>query len=394
MIRVYTSCTKSYLPKARVVAHSLKEHHPDYFFLLVFSDSLPRTFNLENEPFDAVLTIDDMNIEDKTRWIFTHNVVELCTAVKGYALKYLLSMENTDAVFYLDPDIWVLSSFDSLVNLFKQYDILLTPHILAPETEKWEIHAKEIVTTLAHGVFNLGFIGIKNSPEGHAFAEWWKQRLMYFCYDDVPLGIFTDQRWCDLAPIFFPSAHIVRDKGCNVATWNITHRPITRSGETFYADNEPIKFYHFTGFDAGRNFSDLLLKHAEEHPAALDLWNAYGDYLKQHGHSDESLKHWKYEHFANGKRISAKSRQVYRDNHELQENYPDPFAEGESSYYDWCNSVGLLNEDSDSWTHERYELESKYESQIENLHEDIDRIYNSFSWKITMPLRQIKRLFS
>ena len=35
------------------------------------------------------------------------------------------------------------------------------------------------------------------------FANWWNNRLQLYCYDDIPRGIFTDQRWVDLAPAYF-----------------------------------------------------------------------------------------------------------------------------------------------------------------------------------------------
>ena len=55
---VYTSITKSYLPKARVLVKSVKKFHPDWKFVLLFSDELPAGFDLKNEPFDEILTIE------------------------------------------------------------------------------------------------------------------------------------------------------------------------------------------------------------------------------------------------------------------------------------------------------------------------------------------------
>ena len=63
---VYTSVTKSYIPKARVLARSVKRFHPDWSFQLVLSDNLPTRFDLANEPFDGVLTIDQLGIPSRT----------------------------------------------------------------------------------------------------------------------------------------------------------------------------------------------------------------------------------------------------------------------------------------------------------------------------------------
>ncbi len=63
--------------------------------------------------------------------------------------------------------------------------------------------------------------------QGRRFIDWWADRLRQFCYDEVPNGLFTDQRWVDLAPAFFDDIAIVRDPQYNVATWNLTHRRAT-----------------------------------------------------------------------------------------------------------------------------------------------------------------------
>ena len=85
---VYTSVTKSYLPKARVLAKSVKHFHPDWTFVLLYSDDLPVGFDLKQEPFDEVLTIEQLGIPNWKAWVFGHAVVELCTAVKGPCLLY------------------------------------------------------------------------------------------------------------------------------------------------------------------------------------------------------------------------------------------------------------------------------------------------------------------
>lgn len=54
---VYTSITKSYLPKARVLAKSIKHFHPDWTVVVLYSDTLPIGFDLATEPFDEILTI-------------------------------------------------------------------------------------------------------------------------------------------------------------------------------------------------------------------------------------------------------------------------------------------------------------------------------------------------
>ncbi len=207
---VYTSVVANYLPKARVLAQSVKKFHPDYKFHLVLSDEIPPFPRLASDPFDSILTIRDLGIEDLEQWMFKHSLVELSTAVKGFALMKLLSMPDCSQAIYFDPDIVVLSDLKRLTDEFKNASILLTPHLTEPETSLEGILDNELAA-LKHGVYNLGFVGVGDSAEGRRFAAWWADRLHKLCYDDIPNGMFTDQRWIDLAPAYFADLKILRD---------------------------------------------------------------------------------------------------------------------------------------------------------------------------------------
>ena len=59
------------------------------------------------------------------------------------------------------------------------------------------------LSSTAHGVYNLGFLAVSRSEEALKMLTWWAERLYLYCYDDMANGIFTDQKWIDLAPCFF-----------------------------------------------------------------------------------------------------------------------------------------------------------------------------------------------
>jgi hypothetical protein len=64
-MRVFTSITTNYLPKARVLATTLKRTHPDWAFDLVISQPPPE-LDWSGEPFDRMLTVGDLPIENPT----------------------------------------------------------------------------------------------------------------------------------------------------------------------------------------------------------------------------------------------------------------------------------------------------------------------------------------
>ena len=338
---VYTSVTKSYLPKARVLAKSVKCFHPNWYFVLLYSDDFPLGFDLKQEPFDEVLTIAQLGMPNWKSWSFGHAVVELCTAVKGPAAELLAQRPGVNKIMYLDPDIKVFSSLDMLESLLDQHEILLTPHLLDFEQDITAIQDNEI-SALKHGVYNLGFFAARTSGQGLDFIRWWAERLRLFCRDDIPNGLFTDQRWCDLAPAFFSGLGIVRDRGCNVATWNIAHRHLSKDKSgVFNVAGVPLRFYHFTGYDSGDGAS-MLMRYASEQKTAYELWESYEKDLVAEGQYDVRYKGWVYGQFENGEPIAIEARKLYQARQDLQDAFPDPYSVVEPCYSSWWNAENFI----------------------------------------------------
>src|SRR5690606_10559534 len=127
-VHAFTSITSNYLPKARLLAESIKRVDPGVQFHLLLSDDLPQGFDLEDEAFDSVIYAEDLPVESIKGWLYSHAVVELCTAVKGLGVEYIFDHKGAEKVFYFDPDMVVYSRLDDLQNELDSYDFILTPH--------------------------------------------------------------------------------------------------------------------------------------------------------------------------------------------------------------------------------------------------------------------------
>ena len=335
---VFTSCTNNYIPKARVLAQTVKKFHPEWRFFLVLGEAPPLDFSLSNEPFDHLLLFDQLHIPNYSEWLFRHRVVEVCTAAKGPALYHFLVREKAEKVIYLDPDIMVLNSLQPLSDLLDIHDILLTPHQLAPQKDNMSVVDNEI-SALKHGVYNLGFVAVSKREQGKGFATWWRDRLLDFCYDDIPQGLFTDQRWCDLAPAFFSNLHIIRDPGYNAASWNLTDRTITQNKDgVFFANNALLKFYHFTGYDSGAG-KVMTERYAHSMPAVKELWRIYEEKLDQFGHQSLKKEKWKYSFFNSGREIQDPMRLLYRSRPDLIQKFPNPFDDSQNGFFDYYETA-------------------------------------------------------
>ena len=111
----YSSFAFSYLNRARVLFQTLRRFHPEWELVALITDKPPPGFRFDpaREPFDRVVWAEDLGIPDFQAWLFKHDVVEVCTAVKGPFIHQACS-SGADAVIYLDPDTALFASLSPL----------------------------------------------------------------------------------------------------------------------------------------------------------------------------------------------------------------------------------------------------------------------------------------
>lgn len=343
---VYTSITLNYLPKAKILAKTLKQFHPDWAFHLLISDKIPAKKSqvyeqeLSQPYFDKVVWAEELPIENIKSWIFKHTVVEICTAVKGPYLQYLAD-QGHEKVMYIDPDIAIFNPLTPLEEWLDEYGILLAPHLLDYTDNPQSIQDNEIAGTLRHGTFNLGFLAVNSALEdGRRFIDWWAARLLKYCYADYERGLFTDQKWVDLAPSFFENLLIIRDPGYDVASWNLDCRQLSfdEKGTLLVNKDYPLRFYHFTGYDSGAGANVIAsLTSGGANPIANELWDWYIRQLDEHGHDVFGSARSFYDTFDDGTKIEKEMRVMYRESPDLQRIFPNPFdtEKGKGGYLAW-----------------------------------------------------------
>ncbi|WP_068775058.1 hypothetical protein [Paenibacillus sp. FJAT-26967] len=334
---VTTSICANYLPKAMVLAKSLKETNPAVQFIVCLLERDIHPAARSFEYFDDVILAKDLGFEQFEKFIFKHSIVEASTAVKGQLLLYMLRRyAEEDRFVYLDPDIKVYGELTELAEALDRYPIVLTPHLCHPEDIMDAVMDNEL-SALQHGVFNLGFLAISRSDEAVRFAEWWASRLAMFCYDDIPRGIFTDQKWIDLAPCYF-DVYILKHPGYNVAPWNLSKRKLAAEAGGFLVNGQPLRFFHYSGFDSGAN-EGMINKYVPDRSNVVYLLR--DEYVRELQEADQAhlgRTNWSYDFYISGERIQRDARIVYRDTPEIPYRVDNPFALG-NEYFERYISV-------------------------------------------------------
>ncbi len=325
---ITTSITQNYLAKAKVLLASVRQHHPEATFCLCLVERKEQVSAFEDlQGFDDVIYPEDLWGDQTEDTIFKYSVVEACTAIKGTLMRALMRRYGThDEIVYLDPDTFVTAPLVELMVELKKSQIILTPHLLDTEFSVKAIWENEICS-LRHGTFNLGFLAVSRGEESEAFLRWWEDRLNNYCFDDPNSGLFTDQKWMDLAPGFF-EVKILKHRGYNVAPWNIGHRRITKAGGDIFAAGVPLRFFHFSGFNSGANLG-MMKKYVSGDPRALfELRDNYARRLADAG--EERLKriNWTFGNFRSGRKIAPSYRRAFRFY-----KWSDPF--GRAHFISW-----------------------------------------------------------
>jgi glycosyltransferase involved in cell wall biosynthesis len=339
-MRFCTVIASNYLAYARVLAASLRAHHPDDSFSVLVIDPAP--VGIADGEFEVLRPADVGLAGDEFRHMATiYSVVELATAVKACLLRSLVETHG-EPVCYLDPDIEVFSPLEGLEELVERHGMALTPHTTTPyPRDGKDINEQGL---LLAGLYNLGFIAV--SAKARPFLDWWDERLRRDCRIAVESGVFVDQRWVDLASTCFDHATI-SDPGWNVAYWNLHGRAVTPGTDGYLVNGSPLRFFHFSGFSPLH--PNRLSKHQREapriqlvdHPAVAQLCTRYARKLLAAGYIDTAADTYRYDVAGNGLPLDARMRDLYRIALSTAETKggvppPDPFDPVTAEdFFDW-----------------------------------------------------------
>ena len=309
---VGTIVAKNFVSFARVLADSFRRHHPAVPLFVVLADEVDGCFAPSAEPFH-LLHLRDLAIPDLASSRFHSTREQVAIASKPYLLSHLVE-RGFERVVFLDPDILVLSDLTSLFDEAGRHSVTLTPHLLKPPSAAEGVNRE--LNILQSGIYNAGFIGVSNTQRARDFLVWWRDRLRDHCRRDVAQGMFYDQRWLDLAPVFFEDVHVLRDPAVNVAYWNLPERDVRLDGDRVLVDGEPCRFFHFSGFDPDQPLAVTKyasrLTMADAGPAA-ELYAQYLRLLDAAGYHETKAWPYAYGHFDNGVPIPGVARQLHRE---------------------------------------------------------------------------------
>lgn len=371
---VCTIASKNYLSLVRIFASSVASSNPGVPIFVLLVDKLDGYIDPEAEPYHLVTLEELDNIPNPQHFFFKYAPIELNTAVKPYFLEYLFEKYHVQKICYFDPDIYVFSKLTGLWQLLEFSSLVLTPHITMPYQD--DHHPTEMEINLA-GVFNLGFLGISDTPTTRNFLTWWQQRLYEYCYMKPYEGMHVDQNWVNFAPAMHDSVFILRDNAYNIAFWNLHERGKRLRFEHahLFIDDRQAVFFHFSGFNP--ESPETISIHQgrfllSDLPNVRPVYEFYRALLQKFEYG--RIKKWPYAYgkFDNGVPIADIMRRLYSKQRPKQiSKFANPFSTAEEdSFFSWMNEPvdGLGS------NHERPTI-TRLQMEMYNLRPDLQRAF-------------------
>ncbi len=244
-MKYFTIIASNYAAQALAMASSLKRQSDNADIDVWLIDSV--NLNFPEKYFNTINVLKAITEDEFYRLAIKYSILELSTALKPHIIKYYFTNSNLSEVVYIDPDLYFCKSIDSIIlSGLNGHDYLLTPHARSPLPSDGK-HPNDL-DLLKSGAFNLGFIAIKNTATTNEFVSWWLRHLNENCWANPATGVFTDQKWINLAVTYWPNFKVLNEPGLNVAYWNLHERSVSKINNEYFVNDKPLYFFHFSGF--------------------------------------------------------------------------------------------------------------------------------------------------
>ena len=210
-------------------------------FVLCLDEEVFELLNLYERP--GIVPVPLAGIEQHDPSLLTaknnRSKVEYYFTLSSCLVHFLLNTrKDVTLLTYLDADLFFFSPWDVLFKEMGASSIMVIPHRFPDRLRHLE----------QGGLFNVGWISIRNDQAGLGCVKWWRDRCLEWCYDRHEDGKFADQKYLDSWPAMFPGVRVCQNIGANVAPWNVEQYRLTRVREGVLINHTPLVFYHSQGY--------------------------------------------------------------------------------------------------------------------------------------------------
>lgn len=245
---------KAFLQKGLALHSSIIRYNPDAkLYILAFDAYTERI--LKRMKLRGVHVISLKEFEDKELLTAKKNrnkIEYIWTCTPSLPLYIFKTVPKTKYVVYLDADLYFYSDISEAVSEIGNKSILAVGHRFPKGLEH---------LALDSGFFNVAFNIFKNDSTGIRCLKRWRKQCIDWCYWRKEGNKLGDQMYLDEWPKIYKDKLVVsKNKGLDVAPWNVSQYKIKNKGDYVYVDADKLSCYHFHQFQilGPKNFSRIL----------------------------------------------------------------------------------------------------------------------------------------
>jgi hypothetical protein len=271
----------NFLPRGLALYNSIKKFHSDFILYVLAFDKETYDFlinlNYENikpisfEVYNSYFNTNQDKFADRKQYFFS--------ATPNICLYLFEEEKSIDLLLYLDADVFVFNSLDSLYAEVTDSSIAFCSHRFPPLFN---------LLSRNYGRFNVGVNFFRRTDSGMKCLREWKKECDDWFPDKpgYPLKFFSDQIFLDQWPSRYPDVKIVENIGVNVAPWNVANYRFAQKNNRFFINEYPLIIYHFSSLKKVSNcvwngntvyffgsINGSLLKIYEEYISKVESYN-------------------------------------------------------------------------------------------------------------------------
>ncbi len=168
--------------------------------------------------------------------------IEYYFTLTPHITRYVFDMApDAGRVAYLDSDLFFFGPVATMWAAMGTAPAAIIPHNFNRGAE----HLGK------YGTYNVGWVSFSRSEQGLRCLDYWTESCARWCRDIPDRDRFADQGYLDHFVEHAPDIAIVTQKGCGLGPWNASRYPIRWTGDHVTIGEDPLIFFHFTGFKKG-----------------------------------------------------------------------------------------------------------------------------------------------
>jgi hypothetical protein len=284
--RVYcTYFDHNYLSRGLALYHSLQRHAPgSRLWVLCLSEACYQALAALDLPDLVPRRLADFEAADPevaaTRP--DRSLLEYYfTCSPAWMLFVLKNEADAEWVTYLDGDLFFFAPPEPIYGELQEAAVAIIPHRYPAKLAKLQ----------KFGTYNVGWVGVRNDPDGIAVIKWWREKCIEWCHDYADGGRFADQGYLDWFSSRSSRVKVITNIGANLAPWNISNYLVEfQDGKVWIDRTHPLIFFHFQGVKKGLGWFVFNSHRFYRAPFSQDVRNrVYKPYINQMLEIEEAI---------------------------------------------------------------------------------------------------------